>query len=101
MKLLRKHESGTHVRYLYTTDLSLSGEEAFRVGDRGPQRDVKAHSSSWRRETLQGYLTIFTINNVVRELVGELNLRSVEAFLRFVERHLGGPPGLMKTFNLR
>jgi len=36
----------------------------------------------WRREGLQGYLTIFTINNVVRELVGELNLRSVEAFLR-------------------
>jgi len=49
-------------------------------------RDVKAlgleDSSFWRRETLQGYLTIFTINNVVRELVGELNLRSVEAFLR-------------------
>jgi hypothetical protein len=40
-------------------------------------------SSFWRREKLQGYLTIFTINNVVRELVGELNLRSVEAFLRF------------------
>ncbi|EHP71008.1 hypothetical protein MetMK1DRAFT_00015120 [Metallosphaera yellowstonensis MK1] len=39
-------------------------------------------SSFWRRETLQGYLTIFTINNVVRELVGELNLGSVEAFLR-------------------
>jgi len=39
--------------------------------------------SSWRRERLQGHLTIFTINNVVRELVGELNLRSVEAFLRF------------------
>ena len=37
----------------------------------------------WRRERLQGYLTIFIINNVVRELVGELNLRSVEAFLRF------------------
>ena len=36
----------------------------------------------WRRERLQGYLTIFTINNVVRELVGELNLRGVEAFLR-------------------
>ena len=58
-------------------------------------------SSFWRRERLQGYLTIFTINNVVRELVGELNLRSVEAFLRFVERHLGGPPGLMKIFKLR
>ena len=37
----------------------------------------------WRRERLQGYLTIFTITNVVRELVGALNLRSVEAFLRF------------------
>ena len=37
----------------------------------------------WRRERLQGYLTIFTINNVVRELVVELNLRSVEVFLRF------------------
>jgi len=39
-------------------------------------------SSFWRR--LQGYLTIFTINNVVRELVGEPNLRSVEAFLMFL-----------------
>ncbi|EHP70218.1 hypothetical protein MetMK1DRAFT_00007200 [Metallosphaera yellowstonensis MK1] len=38
--------------------------------------------SFWRRERLQGYLTIFTVNNVVRELIGELNLRSVEAFLR-------------------
>ncbi|MDT7901630.1 MAG: hypothetical protein RRE78_07025, partial [Acidianus sp.] len=56
----------------------------------------------WRRERLQGYLTIFTImTNVVRELIGELNLRSVEAFLRFVERYLGGPPGLMKIFKLR
>jgi len=25
----------------------------------------------------------------------------VEAFLRFVERHLGGPLGLMKIFKLR
>ena len=33
-------------------------------------------------EKPKGYLTIFTINNVVRELVVELNLRSVEAFLR-------------------
>ena len=56
------------------------------MGDRGPPRDVKAlglkDSSFWRRERLQGYLAIFTITNVVRELVGELNLRSVEAFLR-------------------
>ena len=35
-----------------------------------------------RRERLQDYLTIFTINNVIGELVGELNLRSLEAFLR-------------------
>jgi len=40
-------------------------------------------SSYWRRERLQGYLTIFTVTNVVGELVGELNLRSVEAFLMF------------------
>ena len=62
--------------------------------DRGPPRDVKAlgleDSSYWRRERLQRYLAIFTIvTNVVRELVGALNLRSVEAFLRFVESHLG------------
>ena len=75
------------------------------MGDRGAPKDVKTlgleDSSFWRRERLQGYLTIFTINNVVRELVGELNLRSVEALLRFVERHLGGPPGPMKIFKLR
>ena len=87
MKLLvreHKRDSGTQARYLYTTDLSLSEEveEACRVGDRGTPRDVKA--LSWRMERLQGYLAIFTImTNVVRELVGEMNLRSVEAFLRF------------------
>ena len=40
-------------------------------------------SSFWRRGRLQGYLTIFTVANVVRELIGELNLRSVDAFLMF------------------
>jgi len=49
-------------------------------------RDVEAlgleDSSFWRRDRLKGHLTIFTINNVVREPVGALNLRSVEAFLR-------------------
>jgi len=39
-------------------------------------------SSSRRRERLQGCLTIFTVTNLLRELVGELNLRSMEAFLR-------------------
>ena len=41
-------------------------------------------SIEFARERLQGYLTIFTINNVIRELVGELNLRSVEASLMFL-----------------
>ena len=50
--------------------------------------DLQGTSSPWDWRTprsggLQGYLTIFTINNVVRELVGALNLRSVEAFLKF------------------
>ena len=37
----------------------------------------------WRRERLQGYLTIFTVTNVVRELVGELNMRNASTLLRF------------------
>ena len=93
MKLLvreHKRDSGTHARYLYTTDLSLSEEEIeeawrMRWEIEKLHRDVKAlgleDSSFWRRR-LQGYLTTFTVNNVLRELVGELNLRSVGAFLR-------------------
>jgi len=105
-----KRDSGTQARYLYTTDLSLSEkvEEVWRMRWEIEElhRDVKAlgleDSSFWRRERLQGYLAIFTImTNAVRELIGALNLRSVEAFLRFVERHLGGPLGLMKIFKLR
>ena len=105
-----KSDSGTREKYLYTTDLSLSEEieEAWRMRWEIEElhRDVKAlgleDSSFWRRERLQGYLTIFTImTNVVRELVEALNLRSVEAFLRFVERYLGGSSGLMKIFKLR
>jgi len=83
--LVREHDSGTQARYLYTTDLSLSGEEAWRMRweIEELQRTSRPWDSSfWRREKLKGYLTIFTINNVVRELVVELNLRSVEAFLR-------------------
>ncbi|MFP3234587.1 MAG: ISNCY family transposase, partial [Sulfolobaceae archaeon] len=111
VKEYKDNSSGARVKYLYTTDLSLSEEEmeeAWRMRWEIEElhRDVKAlgleDSSFWRRERLQGYLTIFIIMvNVVRELVSELNLRSVEAFLRFVERYLGGPPGLMKIFKLR
>ena len=93
--LVREHkrDSGTHVRYLYTTDPSLSEEveEACRVGDRGTPRDVKAlgleDSSFWRRETLQGYLTIFTVNNVVRELGAEPEERG--GVPQVLERRLG------------
>ena len=69
------------MKCLYTTDLSLSGEEieeAWRMRWEIEElhRDVKAlglkDSSFWRRERLQGYLAIFTINNVVRELEGLL-----------------------------
>jgi hypothetical protein len=107
-----KDDAGRIVRrYLYTTDLSLSEEEieeAWRLRWEIEElhRDVKAlgleDSSFSRRERLSGYLTVLTIMvNVVRELVRELNLRSVEGFLRFVERHLGGAAGLMKIFKLR
>ena len=87
MKLLvreRKRDSGTHVRSLYTTDLSLSwgSPVVWEIEDlQGTSRPWD--SSYWRRERLKGYLTIFTVTNVVGELVGELNLRSVEAFLMF------------------
>ena len=91
--LVREHkrDSETHVKYLYTTDPSLSEEveEAWRMRWEIEEawrmrweieklhRDVKAlgleDSSFWRRERLQGYLAIFTImTNVVRELVGLL-----------------------------
>ena len=84
VKSLAGTRLGTHVRYIYTTDLSLSGEEACLAEIEELQRTSRPWDSSfWRRDRLQGYLTIFTISNVVRELVGELNLRSVEAFLRF------------------
>ena len=58
----KRDSSRTHARYLYTTDLSLSGEEIEEL-----HRDVKALGleDSWRRERLQGYLTIFTVTNVV------------------------------------
>ena len=71
----RKRDSGTHARCLYTIDLSLSEEveEACCVGDRGAPQGRQGpgleDSSYWRRERLQGYLTVFTImTNVVREL---------------------------------
>jgi len=70
-----------HHRPLAQRGGGLSGGRS--RSSKGRQGPGLEDSSSWRRERLQGYLTIFTINNVVRELVAELNLRSVEAFLMF------------------
>jgi hypothetical protein len=69
-KLLREHDSRTHVRYLYTTDLSLSGEEIEEAcpGRRSRTSKGRQGPGTPRSGGLQGYLTIFTINNVVGEL---------------------------------
>ncbi|EHP68972.1 Archaeal putative transposase ISC1217 [Metallosphaera yellowstonensis MK1] len=43
--LVREHDSGIHVRYLYTTDLSLSEEEAWRM--RWEIEDLQGTSRPW------------------------------------------------------
>jgi len=98
VKLLRKHDSGTHVRYLYTTDLSLSGEEACLAGDRGPQRDVKAHSSFWG---LRGLPHDLHRQQRRQGAGGGAEPEERGGVPQVLERHLGGPPGLMKIFKLR
>ncbi|WP_052300219.1 hypothetical protein [Metallosphaera yellowstonensis] len=74
------HTSGTSTR---PTSHSAGRRPAWPEIEELQRTSRPWDSSFWRRDRLQGYLTIFTISNVVRELVGELNLRSVEAFLRF------------------
>jgi len=82
-----KRDSGTQARYLYTTDLSLSEEveEACCVGDRGTPRDVKA--LGWRTPHSGGGRgfrgTSRSSPSATSSGSWELNLRSVEAFLRF------------------
>jgi len=79
-----KRDSGTHARYLYTTDLSLSEEEACRVGDRGPPRDVKALGLLVLEEGEASGLPHDLHRDQRRQgFDRELNLRSVEAFLMF------------------
>ncbi len=75
------HTPGTSTRPTFSEEVEEAWKIRWEIEDlQGTSRPWD--SSFWRRERLQGYLTIFTINNVVRELVGELNLRSVEVFLR-------------------
>jgi len=55
----------THVRYLYTTSRSARRRPAWPEIENLQVTSGPYNSSSLG---LQGYLTIFTINNVVREL---------------------------------
>jgi len=81
--LVQDHDdSWTHVRYLYTTDLSLSGE-ACLAGDRGAPRDVEALGLLVLEEGEASGLPHDLHHQQRRQGVDrELNLRSVEAFLR-------------------
>ena len=86
--LVREHkrDSMTRARYLYTTGLSLSEEveEACRVRDRGPPRDVKALGLLVLEEGEASGLPHGPHHQQRRQrAVGELNLRSVEVFLMF------------------
>ena len=82
--LVQDHDdSWTHVRYLYTTDLSLSGEEACLAGDRGAPKDVEALGLLILEEGEASGLPHDLHHQQRRQgAVGELDLGSVEAFLR-------------------
>jgi len=104
--LVREHkrDSGTQARYLYTTDLSLSEEveEACLAGDRGPPRDVKALRLLILKEGEASGLPHDLHHQQRRQGAGggaEPEERG--GVPHVLERHLGGPPGLMKIFKLR
>ncbi|WP_245544530.1 transposase [Metallosphaera yellowstonensis] len=98
----RKRDSGTHARYLYTTDLSLSGEEACRVGDRGAPKDVKALGPLILEEGEASGLP-HDLHRQQRRQGADRGAEPEErgGVPQALERHLGGPPGLMKIFKLR
>ena len=81
--LVQERDSRTYARYLYTTDPSLSGEGACLAGDRGPPRDVKALGLLILEEGEAPGLPHDLHRDQRRQLIGELNLRSVDAFLMF------------------
>nr|WP_172634150.1 hypothetical protein [Metallosphaera yellowstonensis] len=103
MKLLvREHDSGTQARYLYTTDLSLSGEEACRVGDRGAPKDVKALGLLVLEEGEASVLPHDLHHQQRRQGAGSgAEPEERGGVPQALERNLGGPPGLMKIFKLR
>jgi len=83
--LVQERDSRTHARYLYTTDPSLSEkvEEACLAGDRGTPRDVKALGLLILEEGEAPGLPHDLHRDQRRQLIGELNLGSVDAFLMF------------------
>jgi len=100
----RKRDSGTHARYLYTTDLSLSEEveEACLAGDRGPQRDVKGLGLLILEEgEASGLPHDLHHQQRHRGAGGGAEPEERGGVPQALERRLGGPPGLMKTFKLR
>jgi len=109
--LVREHKrdsSRTHARrYLYTTvyttDLSLSEEEieeACRVGDRGAPRVVKALGLVLLEEA-SGLPHDLHHQQRRQGAGGGAEPEEPGGVPQAFERHLGGPPGLMKIFKLR
>jgi len=61
-----RDSSRTHTRrYLYTTDLSLSGEEACRVGDRGAPQGRQGPGTGGLLGDSRANLTFFTVVTVI------------------------------------
>jgi len=82
----QEHDSWTHARYLYTTELSEEVEEACRVGDRGAPQGRQGPGTGGLLILEEGEASGLPHDlhrGQCRQLIGELNLGSVEAFLRF------------------
>jgi hypothetical protein len=102
VKSLAGTRLGTHVRYIYTTDLSLSGEEACLAGDRGAPKDVEALGLLILEEGQASGVPHDLHHQQRRQGAG----RGAEPEERggvpqVLERRLSGPSGLMKIFKSR
>jgi len=108
--LVREHkrDSGTHARCLYTTDLSLSEEveEAWRM--RWEIEDLQRTSRPWNWRTprsgggeASGLPHDLHHQQRRQGAGGGAEPEERGGVPQALERHLGGPPGLMKIFKLR
>jgi len=102
VKSLAGTRLGTHVRYIYTTDLSLSWEEACLAGDRGAPKDVEALGLVLLEEGEASGLPHDLHHQQRRQGAGSgAEPEERGGVPQALERNLGGPPGLMKIFKLR